>query len=55
MPELVECASLTSNFFQATFYKDGKKLEDTPMLCVDTLYFRTTGLEVLKGNPNDLA
>ena len=25
------------------------------MLCVDTLYFRTTGLEVLKGNPNDLA
>lgn len=55
MPEQVECASLTSNFFQATFYKDGKKLEDTPMLCVDTLYFRTTGLEVLKGNPNDLA
>lgn len=54
LPEQVECASLTSGFWQSTLYKEDKKLEEVPMLCVDTLYFHTTGVQVLKGDPHDL-
>lgn len=54
LPEQVECASLTSGFWQSTLYKEDKKLEEVPMLCVDTLYFHTTGVRVLKGDPHDL-
>lgn len=55
LPEQVECASLASGFWQSTLYKEDKKLETVSMLCVDTLYFRTTGVQVLKGNPHDLS
>lgn len=55
LPEQVECASLTSNFFQPAFYKEDKKLEGISVLCADTLYFRTTGIELLKGDPHDLS
>ena len=54
LPEQVECASLTSGFWQSTLYKEDKKLETVSMLCVDTLYFHTTGVQVLKGDPHDL-
>ncbi len=54
LPEQVECASLTSSFWQSTLYKEDKKLEEVSMLCVDTLYFHTTGVQVLKGDPHDL-
>lgn len=54
LPEQVECASLTSGFWQSTLYKEDKKLEEVSMLCVDTLYFHTTGVQVLKGDPHDL-
>lgn len=54
LPEQVECATLTSGFWQSDLYKDDKKLEAASMLCVDTLYFRTTGVEVLRGDPHDL-
>ena len=53
-PELVESASLTSNFWTPTFYKDDKKLEDIQTLFADTAYFATTGLPLLQGNPKDL-
>ena len=55
LPEQVECASLTSDFWQSEFYKEGEKLGAMSVLCVDTLYFRTTGVQVLRGNPHDLA
>ena len=54
-PELVESASLTSNFWRPTFYKDDKKLDDIQTLFADTAYFATTGLTLLKGDPKDLA
>ena len=53
-PELVESASLTSNFWTPTFYKDDKKLEDIQTLFADTAYFATTGLTLLQGDPMDL-
>ncbi|ADV44150.1 ABC transporter permease [Bacteroides helcogenes] len=55
LSEQVECASLTSSILQPSFYKEDKKLEAMPILCVDTLYFRTTGVQVLKGDPHDLS
>lgn len=54
-PDLVESACLTSDFWKPAFYKDDKKLEDIQVLFADTAYFQTTGLQLLKGNPNDLA
>ena len=53
-PELVKSSCLTSNFWTPTFYKDDKKLEDLQILFADTAYFQTTGLQLLRGNPNDL-
>ena len=53
-PELVESASLTSNFWAPAFYKDDKKLDDIQTLFADTAYFATTGLTLLQGNPMDL-
>ena len=53
-PELVKSSCLTSNFWTPTFYKDDKKLEDLQTLFADTAYFQTTGLQLLRGNPNDL-
>lgn len=55
LPDLVECASLCVNFASPGLYLDDKKLEGTVAIYVDTLYFRTIGLDVLKGDPRDLA
>lgn len=55
LPDLVECASLCVSFVQPTYYMNDKKLEETISTFADTLFFRTIGLEVLKGNPSDLA
>ena len=55
MPDLVESACLTANMWQPTFYLDDKKLDAFPILFADTLYFQTTGIPVLKGDPHDLA
>ena len=55
MPELIESACLTSNFWQPTLYMEDKKLDAFPVIFADTLYFQTTGLQVLRGDPHDLA
>ncbi len=55
MPDLVESACLTANMWQPTFYLEDKKLDAFPVFFADTLYFQTTGLPVLKGDPHDLA
>ena len=55
MPDLIESASLSINFWQPTLYLEDKKLESFPVLCADTLYFQTTGLPIIQGNPRDLA
>ncbi|WP_418699125.1 ABC transporter permease [Bacteroides sp.] len=58
LPDLVESASLSANFLppeMAALYMDDKKLEDMEIIFADTLFFRTIGLEVLKGDPQELA
>ena len=55
MPELVESASLAVNFWQPTLYLEDKKLDAFPVIFADTAYFHTTGLQVLRGDPHDLA
>lgn len=55
LPDLVECATPCVTFSQPTYYMDDKKLEDTETIFGDTLFFRTIGLELLKGDPRDLA
>lgn len=54
MPDLIESATLTSDFYQPTLYLDDIKLEPMPVLCADSLYFQTTGLTLLRGDPHDL-
>lgn len=54
LPDLVECASSCVSFMQPDCYIDDKKLEDANAIFADTLFFRTLGLDVLKGNPRDL-
>lgn len=55
MPDLIGSGCASVSFWQPDFYLDGKKLESFPILMVDTLYFQTTGLPVLQGDPHDLA
>ena len=55
LPDLIESASLSANFWQPTLYVDDKKLDDVQVMFADTLYFQTIGLEVLRGNPIDLS
>ena len=55
MPDLIESASLSAGFYQPELYIKDKKLEETQVLFADTLFFQTIGLDVLKGNANELA
>lgn len=55
LPDLIESASLSANFWQPTLYVEDEKLDDVQVMFADTLYFQTIGLEVLKGNPQDLS
>lgn len=55
LPDLIECGALAVNLYQPELYMDDKKLEDLTIMFVDTLFFRTIGLEVLKGDPRELA
>lgn len=54
-PELVECATPVFFWYQPDLYIADKKLEETKVLFGDTLYFRTMGIEVLNGDPRQLA
>ena len=55
LPDLVECATPVFFWYQPDLYVADKKLEDTQVIFGDTLYFRTMGIEVLKGDPQLLA
>lgn len=55
LPEQVECATPVFFFYQPAIYQEEKKLEETQVVFGDTLYFRTMGVEVLKGDPQTLA
>ena len=52
---MIESASLSVNFYQPDCYIDDKKLEDMQVMFADTLFFQTIGLEILRGDPHELA
>ena len=55
LPDLVESASLSLSFYQPDFFIEDNKLEDVQTMFADTLFFQTIGLEVLRGDPHELA
>ncbi|MDO4165635.1 MAG: ABC transporter permease [Bacteroides sp.] len=57
LPDLVESATpiLSAGFSQNRLYVGDMMLDDAQVLYADTLYFRTLGIEVLKGDPQYLA
>ncbi len=55
MPDLVECATPVFFWYTPDLYIADKKLTDTQVIFGDTLYFRTLGIEVLSGDPQQLA
>ena len=54
LPDLVECATPVFFWYQPDLYIADKKLEETKVIFGDSLYFRTMGIEVLSGNPQQL-
>lgn len=50
----IENATVIFNFETLNVFKDGHKLKDVNYAYVDTCYFRTFGIKVLKGNPEEL-
>lgn len=55
LPDLIESASLSANFYQPGLYMADQKLENVQVMFADTLFFRTIGLEVKQGDPHELA
>jgi putative ABC transport system permease protein len=55
LPELIECGSASTQAYPPTLFLDDKKLEQMEVIYADTLYFKTIGLPVLKGDPQELA
>lgn len=54
MPEWIENATVVYTFSELPVYKDNKLL-DAHYISADTCFFRTMGIEVLKGNRQDFA
>lgn len=54
MPEEVESASCVYPFKDFNIYNEDKLLSDVNYIFVDTCFFQTFGIPVLKGNPKDL-
>lgn len=54
MPEEVESASCVYPFKDFNIYSEDKLLSDVNYILVDTCFFQTFGISVLKGNPKDL-
>lgn len=54
LPDLIESASLSVNFYRPDFYINDKKLDDVETMFADTLFFHTIGLDVLRGDPKEL-
>lgn len=52
MPRWVESATVVYSVQEANIYKDNK-LVDAHYIAADTCFFRTMGIEVLKGDPQD--
>ncbi len=47
LPELVECASPFLGFYNPKLYIGDNPVQESQVICADTLYFRTAGIEVL--------
>lgn len=54
LPQWIENATVIFNYETLNVFKDDHKLRDVDYAYVDTCYFRTLGIKVLKGNPVDL-
>lgn len=54
-PDLVECATPVFFWYKPDLYLAEKKQEDANVIFGDTLYFQTMGIEVLSGNPQQMA
>ena len=54
MPEWVESATVISDYGNQHVYKGDKLLEEASYVEADTAFFRTMGIEVLKGLPQEL-
>lgn len=52
LSQWIENATVIFNFETLNVFKDGHKLKDVNYAYVDTCYFRTFGIKVLKGNYN---
>ncbi|MCD7924128.1 MAG: FtsX-like permease family protein [Bacteroides sp.] len=55
MPEQIESATCINAYSaNANYYYEDKKVKDENCLLVDTCFFRTLGIPVLKGDPKDM-
>ena len=54
LSQWIENATVVFNFETLNVFKDDHKLKDVNYAYVDTCYFRTLGIKVLKGNPEEL-
>lgn len=54
MPEQVAMATCIQPMQEGNIYKENKLLTDVKYIYVDTCFFQTMGIPVLKGNPKDL-
>ncbi|WP_455672863.1 FtsX-like permease family protein [Phocaeicola sp.] len=54
LSEQLECATIFFNFELKKVYKDNVELKDVQYAYTDTCFFRTMGVEVLQGNPQEL-
>ena len=54
MPKEIESASCVYPFVEYSIYNEDKLLSDVNYIFVDTCFFQTFGIPVLKGNPKDL-
>lgn len=54
MPKEIESASCVYPFKEYSIYNEDKLLPDVNYIFVDTCFFQTFGIPVLKGNPKDL-
>ena len=54
MPQWVESATVIGDYGNQYVYNEDKLLEDVSYIEADTAFFRTMGIEVLEGRPEDM-
>ena len=54
MPQWVESATTVCSYAGGTVFYENRRLDDVDYLLADTCFFRTMGIDVLKGNPRDM-